>query len=82
MVSPVQLGGILEGVSGSGDLLAELTRREQEVAALACRGLSNADIAGRLVVSVRAVESHLYSAYGKLGVSDRVALAAILGSQY
>jgi ATP/maltotriose-dependent transcriptional regulator MalT len=61
--------------------LAALTRREQEVAALACQGLSNADIAGKLVVSVRTVESHLYSAYGKLGVSDRAALAAVLGSQ-
>jgi ATP/maltotriose-dependent transcriptional regulator MalT len=61
--------------------LATLTRREQEVAALACHGLSNADIADRLVVSVRTVESHLYSAYGKLGVSDRAALAVVLGSQ-
>jgi DNA-binding NarL/FixJ family response regulator len=61
--------------------LATLTPREQEVAALACRGLSNADIADRLVVSVRTVESHLYSAYGKLGVSDRAALAGVLESQ-
>jgi DNA-binding NarL/FixJ family response regulator len=61
--------------------LATLTRREQEVAALACRGLSNACIAERLVVSVRTVESHLYSAYGKLGVPDRAALAVVLGSQ-
>jgi ATP/maltotriose-dependent transcriptional regulator MalT len=61
--------------------LATLTPREQEVAELACRGLSNACIAERLVVSVRTVESHLYSAYGKLGVPDRAALAAVLGSQ-
>jgi DNA-binding CsgD family transcriptional regulator len=61
--------------------LVTLTRREQEVAALACHGLSNADIAGKLVISVRTVESHLYSAYGKLGVSNRAALAAVLGSQ-
>jgi DNA-binding NarL/FixJ family response regulator len=58
-----------------------LTRREQEVAALACEGLSNADIAGKLVISIRTVESHLYSAYGKIGVSDRAELAAVLGSQ-
>src|SRR6266581_1274457 len=61
--------------------LAVLTRREQEVAGLACHGLSNADIARRLVVSVRTVESHLYSAYGKLGVADRAELAEVLGSQ-
>jgi DNA-binding NarL/FixJ family response regulator len=62
--------------------LAMLTRREQEVALLACQGLSNTGIAGKLVVSVRTVESHLYSAYGKLGVSDRAELTAVLGSQY
>ncbi len=61
--------------------LSVLTRREQEVAALAGRGLSNAAIARRLVVSVRTVESHLYSAYGKLGAADRGELAAFLGSQ-
>lgn len=61
--------------------LATLTPREREVTELACQGLSNASIAGRLVVSVRTVESHLYSAYGKLGVSDRAGLAAVLGSQ-
>src|SRR6266699_2545886 len=61
--------------------LAVMTRREQEVAGLACRGLSNADIARRLVISVRTVESHLYSAYGKVGVSDLAELAAVLGPQ-
>jgi DNA-binding NarL/FixJ family response regulator len=61
--------------------LARLTRREQEVAGLACRGLSNADIARRLVISVRTVESHLYSAYGKVGVADRAELGTVLGPQ-
>lgn len=60
--------------------LAALTRREQEVATLACHGLSNPDIAKRLVLSVRTVESHLYAAYGKLGVGDRAQLATVLGS--
>jgi DNA-binding CsgD family transcriptional regulator len=48
-----------------------LTRRESQLVELARQGLSNADIAERLVVSVRTVESHLYKAMKKLGVTDR-----------
>lgn len=56
-----------------------LTRREREVATLASQGLSNQQIADRLVVSVRTVEGHLYQAFGKLGITDRGDLAAVLG---
>lgn len=56
-----------------------LTVREREIAALAARGLSNKDIAERLTVSVRTVEGHLYRAGHKLGVSERTALADVLG---
>ena len=48
-----------------------LTKREAQLVALAREGLSNAEIADRLVVSVRTVESHLYRAMHKLGISDR-----------
>ena len=37
----------------------------------AARGLTNAEIADRLVLSVRTVESHIYRAMQKLGVNDR-----------
>ncbi|MEX5708674.1 LuxR C-terminal-related transcriptional regulator [Parafrankia sp. FMc6] len=53
----------------------ELTPREREVAAFAAVGLSNREIASRLVVSVRTVENHLQRAYGKLGVLRRADLA-------
>jgi ATP/maltotriose-dependent transcriptional regulator MalT len=48
-----------------------LTRREREVATLAARGLTNKQIAERLVVSERTVGNHLYSVYAKLGVNGR-----------
>jgi len=56
-----------------------LTAREREIVVLAAQGLSNKDIAGRLTVSVRTVEGHLYRAGIKLGVSERAALADVLG---
>lgn len=55
-----------------------LTRREREVATLAAGGLSNREIAERLVVSVRTVDNHLHSAYTKLGVGGRDELSVIL----
>jgi DNA-binding CsgD family transcriptional regulator len=54
---------------------AELTRREQEIVSLAATGASNAEIAERLVLSVRTVESHLYRAMRKLGVATRQELS-------
>ncbi|MGQ0719768.1 MAG: LuxR C-terminal-related transcriptional regulator [Pseudonocardiales bacterium] len=55
-----------------------LTAREREIVTLAAGGLSNRQIADRLVVSVRTVEGHLYRACAKLGISDRAELAALL----
>jgi DNA-binding CsgD family transcriptional regulator len=57
-----------------------LTSREREIVALAAGGLSNRQIADRLIVSVRTVEGHLYRACGKLGATDRTELAALLHS--
>ena len=44
----------------------------------AAGGLSNREIAARLVVSVRTVESHLAHAYTKLAVNKRQDLGALL----
>ncbi|MFJ2946046.1 LuxR C-terminal-related transcriptional regulator [Streptomyces sp. NPDC087226] len=60
------------------DRTAPLTSREREVAALAAGGLSNRDIAERLVVSVRTVENHLYRVYEKLGITARSDLGGAL----
>ncbi|GGW60303.1 hypothetical protein GCM10010503_42000 [Streptomyces lucensis JCM 4490] len=58
--------------------LAELTARELEVAELVARGLSNQDIAARLHLSRRTVETHLSSVYRKASVPSRAALAGLL----
>ena len=53
-----------------------LSTREREIANLIAQGLSNREIAERLVVSTRTVEGHIYRACVKLDVSDRDGLAA------
>ena len=52
--------------------------REREIVTLAAGGLSNRQIADRLVVSVRTVEGHLYRPCAKHGVSDRNELAPLV----
>ncbi|MFC6895164.1 LuxR C-terminal-related transcriptional regulator [Nonomuraea dietziae] len=56
----------------------ELTPRQREIALLAAQGLTNREIAERLVVSIRTVANTLYAVYEKTGVSDRTALADLL----
>jgi DNA-binding NarL/FixJ family response regulator len=52
-----------------------LSVREREVASLAAHGLSNKEIAGRLHLSVRTVESHIRHILTKLGLVNRTQLA-------
>jgi DNA-binding CsgD family transcriptional regulator len=64
------------GRKGYGD---QLSPRELEVARLAGSGATNREIAAQLYVSIKAVEKHLTSAMGKLGVTSRTELAMRLG---
>lgn len=57
-------------------LTHDLSPRELEVLRLAAEGLSNEEIAGSLVVSLRTVERHLQNIYTKLGVQGRSARTA------
>jgi ATP/maltotriose-dependent transcriptional regulator MalT len=50
-----------------------LTRREVEVLRLVAQGLTDAQVADKLVISVRTVNWHLQSIYGKVGVASRTA---------
>jgi DNA-binding NarL/FixJ family response regulator len=49
-----------------------------EVGRLVVRGLSSAEVARELVLSVRTVETHVAHAYAKLGVHDRAGLREAL----
>ncbi len=53
-----------------------LSTRELEVARLVAEGLTNAEVADRLTLSVRTVTTHLDRIYSRLGISSRAALAA------
>jgi DNA-binding NarL/FixJ family response regulator len=67
--SPPAIGHLATGAD-------DLTPREAQLAALAARGLTSVEIAERLGLSVRTVESHIYRAMQKMGVTDRRELRA------
>ena len=55
-----------------------LTQSQREVAALALQGLTNREIAERLFVTIKTVETHLMAVYRKLGISSREELGSAL----
>jgi DNA-binding NarL/FixJ family response regulator len=57
--------------------LAELTEREREVLMLVAAGLTNADIARRLVISPFTVKTHVARVLAKLGCHDRAQLVSL-----
>ncbi|MCD8543683.1 MAG: response regulator transcription factor [Sulfurospirillum cavolei] len=62
----------------SHPLLKRLTQKEQEVALLLKKGLSNKEIALHVGITERTVKAHLSSIFEKTGAKDRLALALIL----
>jgi len=57
--------------------VADLTEREREILRLVARGLTNAEIAGRLVISPLTAKTHVSRILGKLDCRDRAQLVTI-----
>ena len=74
--SPAELAPVLMMAYG-------LTKQEQSLTALVCRGLSTKEIGARLHITPNTVQDHLKSIFDKTGVSSRRELVAtILQEQY
>jgi LuxR family maltose regulon positive regulatory protein len=71
-----QLLKLLTRGGGDGQRLSRITRREREVLGLLAQGLTNRQIAERLVVSEHTVHRHVTNILRKLGLSSRTAAAA------
>jgi DNA-binding NarL/FixJ family response regulator len=61
----------------SQERLAELTQREREILALVGRGLSNHEIAEKLVISKATARTHVSRVIGKLAARDRAQLVVV-----
>jgi non-specific serine/threonine protein kinase len=68
------------GADAHGDEV-RLTRRESEIAALVAEGLTNREIAERLVLAQRTAEGHVARILGKLNFTSRAQLAAWVAAQ-
>jgi DNA-binding NarL/FixJ family response regulator len=66
-----------DGGETDGGTLDGLTEREREVLTLVAKGLSNAEIGGRLYVSPATVKTHVARILTKLGARDRAQLIVI-----
>jgi predicted ATPase/DNA-binding CsgD family transcriptional regulator len=69
------------GSTTAGSQPDGLTPREREVASLIAEGLSNREIASRLVIAERTAEGHVQSIFNKLGFKSRAKIAAWAAKQ-
>jgi DNA-binding CsgD family transcriptional regulator len=73
-----ECGGLCTPATRSPASPTPLTGRQREVAEMVAAGLSNKDIADRLVCSVRTVEGHILRACQRVGATSRHDLARIM----
>lgn len=76
-LAPEALEALIQPESDENSPGNDLTRREHEVLALLAKGMSNLEIAERLVVSRATVKVHISSILSKLGVSNRTEAIAL-----
>lgn len=69
----------LSGMGGDGSPFDALSRRELEVALLLTQGLRQDDIARRLSLSAKTINTHKSRLFEKLGIHDSIALARLAG---
>lgn len=81
LASSVAQNLALSGIQGSASPFDTLSPREMEIALLLTQGLRQEDIAKRLCLSAKTVNTHKTRLFEKLGVNDSIALAR-LASQY
>ena len=78
LIDKVRSDPAADRAAGARERLASLTERELEVALAVGRGLSNAEIAGELFLSVPTVKAHVSRLFEKLGVGNRVQIAILV----
>lgn len=71
VIDPAVQHHLVDAVAAPGELPDELTPREAEVLTLIAQGLSNREIAARLVVTEATVKSHVNHIFTKTGARDR-----------
>ena len=71
------VGVLLQGTDASPKPGADLSEREREVLALLAEGLSNAEIALQLTVSISTIKYHVRGIYSKLGAANRAQAVAL-----
>jgi two-component system invasion response regulator UvrY len=79
LASSVAQNLALYGIGGEGSPFDSLSSRELEVAMLLTQGLRQEDIAKRLSLSAKTVNTHKTRLFEKLGIHDTIALARLAG---
>jgi len=76
-LAPEAVQALIQAVDPEAELGQDLTRREREVLALLIKGLTNAEMAERLIISRSTVKVHVSHILSKLDVSSREEAIAV-----